>query len=72
MHLRKGATGFTEEDAMADRQVKRTGKDRDGDITSLCGDWGTVAQPVAIREIESGTHSYSSRTRGTVVPTSRS
>lgn len=43
---------------MADRRVKRTGKGRDGDITSLCGDWGTVAQPVAIREIESGTHSY--------------
>lgn len=43
---------------MTDRRVKRSGKDRDGDITSLCGDWGTVAKATAIREIESGLHSY--------------
>lgn len=36
---------------MADRRVKRTGKDRDGDITSLCGDWGTVTKAAAIIEI---------------------
>lgn len=43
---------------MADRRVKRSGKDRDGDITSLCGDWGTVIKPTAIREIENRVHTY--------------
>lgn len=43
---------------MADRRVKRSGKDRDGDITSLCGDWGTVAKATAIREIENSAHAY--------------
>jgi hypothetical protein len=43
---------------MADRRVKRSGKDRDGDITSLCGDWGTVTNATAIREIESRSHTY--------------
>lgn len=36
---------------MADRRVKKTGKNRDGDITSLCGDWGKVTKAVAIIEI---------------------
>ena len=35
-----------------DQRVKRTGKDRSGDITSLCGDWGSVTKAVAIRDIE--------------------
>ncbi len=43
---------------MAQRRVKRTGKDRDGDITSLCGDWGSVAKATAIREIEGRSHTY--------------
>ena len=37
---------------MADRRVKRTGKANDGDITSLCGDWGSVTKATAIVEIE--------------------
>lgn len=37
---------------MADRRVTGTGKDRDGDITSLCGSWGRVTKAAAIREIE--------------------
>lgn len=37
---------------MADRRVKRTGKATDGDITSLCGDWGSVTKAIAIAEIE--------------------
>lgn len=44
---------------MADRRVKRTGKDRDGDITALCGDWGRVSKATAIAEIEAPrTHRY--------------
>lgn len=38
---------------MADRWVKRTGKDHVGDITSLCGDWGKVTKATAISEISS-------------------
>lgn len=40
------------------RQVTRTGKDRDGDITSLCGSFGSVAKPVAISQIESKQYEY--------------
>ena len=43
---------------MADRRVKQTGKDRDGDITRLCGDWGSVSKSQAIIDIEARTHSY--------------
>lgn len=43
---------------MASRRVTRTGKDRDGDITSLCGAWGSTPKLTAIREIESLTHAY--------------
>lgn len=43
---------------MADRRVTGTGKDRDGDITSLCGGWGRVTKAAAIREIELRTNSY--------------
>ena len=43
---------------MADRQVTGTGKDADGDITSLCGAWGSVTKATAIAEIDSGTHRY--------------
>lgn len=37
---------------MADRRVKRSGKNAEGDITSLCGDWGSVSKAAAIIEIE--------------------
>ncbi len=46
---------------MADRRVTHTRKDRHGDITKLCnpGEPGSPrAKLDAIRDIESGTHSY--------------
>src|SRR4051812_180214 len=46
---------------VADRAVRKTGKDADGDITSLCDDgmsWSPRKKADAIRDIESGTHSY--------------
>ena len=46
---------------VAVRDVYKTGKDRDGDITSLCNDlatWSPVSRADAIRHIENGTHSY--------------
>ena len=46
---------------MATRAVTQTGKDRDGDITALCnpgGFWSPRLKVEAIRDIESGAHSY--------------
>lgn len=46
---------------MADRAVLKTGKDKDGDITKLCNagrDWSPRKKADAIRDIESGTHTY--------------
>ncbi len=46
---------------MADRAVRKTGKDSDGDITSLCDDgasWSPRAKDDAIKDIEDGTHTY--------------
>ncbi len=43
---------------MADRRVTSTGKDRDGDITALCGSWGRSPKAFAIMEIEGGVHTY--------------
>ena len=43
---------------MANRRVTATGKDRDGDITKLCGPWGKVSKAQAIDDIENGDHSY--------------
>ncbi len=43
---------------MAERQVTKTGKDRDGDIIKLCGDFGEVYKAQAIREIKFRTHRY--------------
>lgn len=43
---------------MASRRVKRSGKDTSGDITSLCGDWGSALKATAIREIDSSTNTY--------------
>lgn len=40
------------------RQVKATGKDDDGDITSLKGGFGEVPLNQAIREIEQGDARY--------------
>ena len=43
---------------MADRQVNRTGKDIYGDITSLCGWWGSTSKSTAIIEIDNGWQNY--------------
>jgi len=46
---------------MADRQVTRSGKDRDGDITKLCNSgqaWSPRQKRDAINDIEGGLHSY--------------
>ena len=43
---------------MAQRRVTRTGKNRDGDITALCGAWGRSPKSVAISDIEYRRHSY--------------
>ena len=46
---------------MAVRDIYKTGKDSDGDITSLCNDresWSPVSKADAIRHIENVTHSY--------------
>lgn len=46
---------------MADRQVKRTGKDSDGDITKLCNSgqtWSPRSKANAIADIDGGTHAY--------------
>lgn len=60
---------------MAIREVRKTGKDRNGDITKLCDDgqwWSPRLKTDAIRDIESGVHQYyvpwkSGRTRIHVV-----
>lgn len=43
---------------MADRRVTSSGKDRDGDITALCGVWGRTSKADAIREIDYKVHTY--------------
>ena len=43
---------------MADVRVRRSGKDRDGDITSLCGTGWSVTKSQAVREINTGTNRY--------------
>lgn len=45
---------------MADRAVYRTGKNTDGDITSLCSDewWSPRSKADAINDIDTGTHTY--------------
>jgi len=46
---------------MADRQVRKTRKDKDGDILALCDDgatWSPRAKKDAIADIEGKTHTY--------------
>jgi hypothetical protein len=43
---------------MSERRVTGTGKDSSGDITSLCGSWGSQLKSQAILDIEVGTHHY--------------
>ncbi len=47
---------------MATRQVTRTGKDPDGDITKLCGSFGSRSKLDAISDITNGVHVYKSGT----------
>lgn len=52
---------------MADRQVTRSGKDKDGDITKLCNSnewWSPRMKNDAISDIENRTHSYYTTTPG--------
>lgn len=46
---------------MADRSVRKTKKDNDGDILALCDDgasWSPRSKKDAINDIESGLHTY--------------
>ena len=46
---------------MADRPVRKTRKDRDGDILALCSDgasWSPRSKRDAIADIENGLHTY--------------
>ena len=46
---------------MADRQVRQTRKDKDGDITALCNPgeyWSPRLKAGAISDIETGVHTY--------------
>ncbi|MFP4554792.1 MAG: DUF3892 domain-containing protein [Actinomycetota bacterium] len=46
---------------MADRRVRQTGKDADGDITSLCNTgqtWSPRKKTDAVSDIRSGAHTY--------------
>lgn len=46
---------------MADRAVRKTGKNVQGDITSLCDDgatWSPRQKSDAVRDIEMGLHTY--------------
>lgn len=52
---------------MADRQVTRSGKDADGDITALCNpgqSWSPRRKANAISDIDSGLHGYHVVTNG--------
>lgn len=52
---------------LADRRVRQTGKDKDGDITALCNRgeaWSPRAKSAAITDIKSGTHRYYVREEG--------
>lgn len=46
---------------MADRAVRKTGKDSDGDITRLCDEgenWSPRSKVDAIYDIDAGLHTY--------------
>lgn len=46
---------------MADRAVRKTDKDKDGDIVALCDDgamWSPRSKADAINDIENGIHTY--------------
>lgn len=46
---------------MAERRVKKSGKDKNGNITSLCNSgesWSPKSKADAIKEIDEGTNKY--------------
>ena len=52
---------------MVDREVTRSRKDPDGDITALCKQgehWSPRLKADAIRDIEAGTHTYHVKVAG--------
>ncbi len=52
---------------MADRRVRQSGKDKDGDITSLCyhgESWSPRSKQGAISDIDGGIHRYYVREEG--------
>lgn len=49
------------------RNVTGTGKDSDGDITGLCGPFGSVSKATAISDINSGTHVYKVHERTKII-----
>lgn len=53
---------------MATRNVKRSAKDKDGDIIGLCGDeaWSPRKKAAVIKDIEDGLHEYKVNGRTTV------
>jgi hypothetical protein len=55
----------SKEGTIADRRVSGTGKDRDDDITKLCGSWGSAGKTEAIQHIETRTHRYYVQQPGT-------
>lgn len=46
---------------MDQRLVTGTGKDGSGDVTTLCGPWGTAPKAAAIMDIQFGRHRYFTR-----------
>jgi len=45
-------------DKVADRLVTGTGKDSEGDITGLCGAWGSRSKAEAVSDIDTKLHRY--------------
>ena len=52
---------------MSTRNVTGTGKDSDGDITGLCGPFGSVTKATAISDINSDTYVYKVHGRTKVI-----
>lgn len=43
---------------MSNLRVRKSRKDGDGDITALCGSFGTTLKDAAIAQIDGGVHRY--------------
>lgn len=49
---------------MSDYEVNRAGRDRDGDITKLCGPWGSASSTDVMQLIQLGNRFYVPLTNG--------